>query len=303
MRKAVWRLSLGLTISLLLCNWPAHALAAGWVEPVPGCVAVLSFAEQYRGHTHTGIDLAAPVDAEVSAPCGGTVLFAGRVPADGGGTCGAVTIELPDGLRVSLLPLTSVFVSSGDSICAGDTVGLLAASGDDSSQETHLHVGLRRGDAYIDPAVLLPPGATAASSPTLEVAAAPAVLDGEMEEGLFSGEGNLSPSPIGGSDAAEACSSAQGIDDVSAQESGVTASEPVSSAALCQTDGHQLLADADVPESSALRSPAEFTARGNAAFSVPLRHQGVAGAALLGVMTVAAAGVLVSRRVAAVRVD
>lgn len=151
----------------------AHASVAsafGWSLPVSGGTPTLGFGVAYPGGTHRGVDLEAAAGAEVVAPTGGTVTFAGRVPADGGGTCGAVTVELADGHRVSLLPLEGVCVAAGDSIAAGDVLGSLAASGDDSSGAPHLHVGLRSGELYLDPAPLLPCGGASAADPAPESA-------------------------------------------------------------------------------------------------------------------------------------
>lgn len=151
------RTSRGLSVAVIaLACVVSSAHAAGWVAPVEGCEIVTAFGAVYSGKTHRGVDLAAPTGAEVSTPAVGRVTFAGRVPADGGGTCGAVTVEIADGLRVSLLPLEEVFVSTGEDLSAGEVVGTIAAAGDDSHAMPHLHLGLRRGDTYLDPTGLLP---------------------------------------------------------------------------------------------------------------------------------------------------
>jgi len=132
------------------------AYASVWCAPVTGCAVVTAYGESYAGVTHRGVDLRADAGAEASAPAAGSVTFAGRVPADGGGTCGAVTVDIGDGLRVSLLPLDEVFVTAGDQIAAGEVVGTVASTGDSSHPEPHLHVGLRRNDVYVDPTGFLP---------------------------------------------------------------------------------------------------------------------------------------------------
>ncbi len=146
------------------------ASASSWALPVSGGTPTLGFGVAYPGGTHRGVDLKAAVGSEVVAPNGGTVTFAGRVPADGGGTCGAVTVELPDGHRISLLPLDDVQVITGDCVTAGDVLGSLAASGDDSSTVPHLHVGLRSGELYLDPAPFLPLGTAVGAGPAPESA-------------------------------------------------------------------------------------------------------------------------------------
>ncbi|MDZ4179210.1 MAG: peptidoglycan DD-metalloendopeptidase family protein [Coriobacteriia bacterium] len=116
---------------------------------------------------HRGVDLASDPGDTVLAPFAGRVSFAGRVPAEGGGTCGAVTIEFGDGLKVTCLPLDDVRVAAGTPVESGSVIGLLAASGDRSSSQPHLHIGVRRGDTYLDPMsfLLAPVAAPSAETP------------------------------------------------------------------------------------------------------------------------------------------
>ena len=148
------RLVLLVSIAAVVLAVPAYA--GTWEPPVPGCVVLTGYGAACVSGVHRGVDLQAQGGTEVSAPAGGLVSFAGAVPADGGGTCGAVTIELADGLRVSLLPLDEVFVRVGDALEPGEVVGTLAAAGDDSVAEPHVHLSLRQGDAYLDPSGMLP---------------------------------------------------------------------------------------------------------------------------------------------------
>lgn len=169
---------------LLLCARQVPAHAGAWSAPVGAGTTILGYGEQYAGRTHRGVDISAAAASEVGSPAAGVVVFAGSVPADGGGVCGAVTVELPDGLKVSLLPLEAVFVSTGQTVAGGETVGLVAAAGDDSSAAAHLHLGLRRGDAYLDPAGYLPACSAPEVSAETEPASAP--LPG-MASGAVSG--------------------------------------------------------------------------------------------------------------------
>lgn len=70
----------------------------------------------------------------------GTVTFAGAVA----GTL-HVTVTHPDGLRSSYSFLAAVRTRTGRTVAAGDVVGVAAAE---------LHLGVRRGDRYLDPATL-----------------------------------------------------------------------------------------------------------------------------------------------------
>ncbi len=128
-------------------------------RPVSG-IALVRFGERYGSEhqcTHWGLDLAGTPGEPVRAPCGGTVVFAGLIPADGGGRTGAVTIQPEDGLAVTVSPLAAVAVTRGDVVDRGATVGVLAAAGDGSSNEPHLHLSVRREGRYVDPEQLLEP--------------------------------------------------------------------------------------------------------------------------------------------------
>ena len=153
-------ISRALLCAVLLASW-FGSLAAAWaVSPLgsPGGV-LLAFGARYEAsgesRTHSGVDLAGRTGERVSAPVGGKVTFAGRIPGVDGGSLLACTIEAADGSRVTLMPLESVEARCGDAVEAGEGVGTLAASGDGSSARTHLHLSLRRGTLYVDPAPLL----------------------------------------------------------------------------------------------------------------------------------------------------
>ncbi len=148
--------------------------AGGW--PLAGPAEVLlAYGAGYPGEggstrVHSGLDLVAEAGADVLACTDGRVVFAGRVPADGGGSCWAVSIEDASGLRFTFLPIDEVDVRSGEPIRAGDRVGSLAGAGDASSSLAHLHLSVRRGGAYLDPSAFITPpalgGGDAAGSAT-----------------------------------------------------------------------------------------------------------------------------------------
>ncbi len=70
----------------------------------------------------------------------GRVVFAGQV----GGRL-VVSIDHPDGLRSSLLGMTSIVVRVGTPVAGGQVVGLAGP---------RLHLGVRRDGAYLDPSTL-----------------------------------------------------------------------------------------------------------------------------------------------------
>ena len=129
----------------------------------------LGFHMQYEHdgirYTHSGADIGAAAGSAVKAPVDAVVSFVGRVPsgdaAEHGGdmaTMNAVSLRMSDGRTVTLMPLEDVSVTKGDAVCEGAVVGRLAARGDKSTKETHLHMGLKRGSTYYDPLSLFAKG-------------------------------------------------------------------------------------------------------------------------------------------------
>jgi len=172
-----------LLTGLILC--PAKA-SASW--PLHGNAEILlgyghPYIREGRDVTHHGVDLSAePGDMVLSAQAG-VVSFAGRVPAPGGGTRGAVTIEFSGGLRITCLPLAEIAVSKGQKVSAGEKIGILSEGVGESSERPHLHVSVRRGDIYLDPMTFLAP-------PVLEstqVAPAPEMMTNLVERGPAQG--------------------------------------------------------------------------------------------------------------------
>jgi hypothetical protein len=97
------------------------------------------------------------------------------VPASAGGTQLAVTILRSDGVSFTFMPLDAPCVAAGESISAGQRIASLARAGVASSAETHLHVGAKRSDLYVDPMTLLAPPNPVVAAPVAEPTPAPAV--------------------------------------------------------------------------------------------------------------------------------
>lgn len=210
-----------------MCDSPVLgiACAATWPLGSPRDSLILGYQEGYsfQGEdcVHRGVDLPGGAGSAVKAPCSGTVVFAGEVPAnhaDGGSQDGstmtAVSIGLEDGRRLTLMPLQELALRQGDSVEEGCVVGTLAATGDRSSSQSHLHMGLKRDGRYCDPLSLFGmqgssagvaeqheaaqagAGAVSAVAPALEAAGAqaspsnlPSAGEEELEFGkLSSGE-------------------------------------------------------------------------------------------------------------------
>jgi hypothetical protein len=142
-------LSVSVLVAVLLAL-PASACGS----PLPGDVLV-GFEDSYdrsgRQFTHHGLDVAMEAGNSVSCLHEGVVVFAGHVPAGPGQSTLAVTIEDDSGRRWSYLPFEAVAVGEGQSVAEGACMGALAAAGDASSAEAHLHLGLRIDGEYSDP--------------------------------------------------------------------------------------------------------------------------------------------------------
>lgn len=90
------------------------------------------------GPGNRGIEYATGPGARVAAIGDGVVAFAGPVAGRG-----VVSIDHPSGLRSTYTGLGEIVVSRGDPVDRGSTIG---------STVEHLHLGLRDGRVYLDPA-------------------------------------------------------------------------------------------------------------------------------------------------------
>nr|WP_307836864.1 M23 family metallopeptidase [Plantactinospora mayteni] len=100
---------------------------------------------------HRGVDLAAPPGATVRAAGPGVVFFAGMVAGRP-----LVSVAHANGLRTTYEPVRPG-LAAGDAVRAGDPLGVLLSGhpGCAAAGSACLHWGLRRGDEYLDPLLLL----------------------------------------------------------------------------------------------------------------------------------------------------
>ncbi|MGI8433509.1 MAG: murein hydrolase activator EnvC family protein [Nocardioidaceae bacterium] len=133
-----------------------HATAAGeafWVWPLdPPPVVMRAFEppEHDWEPGHRGVDLLGTPRQPVHSIGAGTVVFAGAIAGRG------VVVVDHGPLRSTYEPVTAS-VHPGDTVSAGDAVGLLQSVQSHCPPRTCLHLGLRRGDRYLDPLSLLGP--------------------------------------------------------------------------------------------------------------------------------------------------
>lgn len=130
-------------------TWGLPTTAQPPVAGDPEIVRAFDPPEQRWQAGHRGIDLAAPVGAEVRATAGGRVTFAGRLAGRG-----VVVVDHGE-VRTTYEPVTALR-SAGDEVGAGDVIGRLEPGHDCGRPGTVcLHLGLRRGEVYLDPTLLL----------------------------------------------------------------------------------------------------------------------------------------------------
>jgi murein DD-endopeptidase MepM/ murein hydrolase activator NlpD len=92
------------------------------------------------GPGNRGLEYATIAGQPVGAIGPGTVVFAGTIASRR-----YVTVLHRDGLRSSYSYLATVEVAVGEAVSAGQRLGVAG---------TRLHLGVRRGDDYLDPASL-----------------------------------------------------------------------------------------------------------------------------------------------------
>ena len=125
------------SLLFLLPLWPGPVVRAFDPPPRPWLAG------------HRGVDLAGPAGAPVRSAGDGTILFAGSVAGRG-----VISVTHADGLRTTYEPVTPS-VAAGDRVTAGAVIGVLDAGHPGCPAVACLHWGLRRGNVYLDPLVLL----------------------------------------------------------------------------------------------------------------------------------------------------
>ncbi|GGT32050.1 LysM peptidoglycan-binding domain-containing M23 family metallopeptidase [Streptomyces chromofuscus] len=131
------------------------APAAGFSAPVDGVGVGTAYrvaGSMWSSGYHTGVDFAAPTGTPLKAVGAGTVVSAGWAGAYGN----QVVIQLADGYYAQYAHLSSLSVSSGQSVTAGQQVGLSGSTG--NSTGPHLHFEIRTTPDYgsdVDPIAYL----------------------------------------------------------------------------------------------------------------------------------------------------
>ena len=127
--------------------------AGGYVRPVPGAITSVFGPRLHPilGYTrmHSGVDMTAPYGQTIRAMEAGRVILAGPY----GGYGNTVVIDHGGGMTTLYAHQSSLNVSYGDTVQAGDIVGAAGASG--LATGPHLHFEVRVGGQAVDPAPYL----------------------------------------------------------------------------------------------------------------------------------------------------
>ncbi|MEQ1495305.1 MAG: M23 family metallopeptidase [Novosphingobium sp.] len=131
----------------VMIDTPAPKIA--W--PLVGKVRRPFLAEGAKDGPHEGIDVLSPEGTAVRASTAGKVIFAGQGPEDYG-----LTVIIFHGGRwtTTYSFLSKVTVKEGDSVKAGERVGLVGETG--IATEPQLHFEVRKNKVPLDPAKFLP---------------------------------------------------------------------------------------------------------------------------------------------------
>lgn len=121
-------------------KFAATAVTGGQAYPVTQGYGATEFAQgsgMYRDHFHHGVDLGVPQGTKITAPTGGTVVFAGDA-GDGYGV--KVVVKLDNGYTIFVGHLSQTSVQNGQRVDAGTVLGLSGNTG--ASTGPHLHLGV-----------------------------------------------------------------------------------------------------------------------------------------------------------------
>ena len=94
---------------------------------------------------HSGIDMAAPYGSAILAAADGTVVSAGYSSSMGN----YVMINHGGGLYTIYMHASALYVSSGQSVSAGEQIAAVGSTG--NSTGPHLHFSVRLSGSYVSP--------------------------------------------------------------------------------------------------------------------------------------------------------
>ncbi|YAL82658.1 M23 family metallopeptidase [Dermacoccaceae bacterium W4C1] len=126
-------------------SYSAPSASGSWVRPVSGGTRTSGFGMRW-GRLHAGIDYAVPVGTPLRSMNNGTVVKTGWY----GGQGNRVVVRFANGVEAVYAHMSSISVSPGQSVGAGQTLGLSGNTG--NSTGPHLHLEIHIGGSPINPA-------------------------------------------------------------------------------------------------------------------------------------------------------
>lgn len=122
--------------------------ADAWQLPLQGyrITAQFGYSSSLWADTHTGLDMAAPYGTPVVSVANGVVRSAGWDGSYGN----KVAVTLEDGTEVWYAHLSSISVTAGEPVSAGQQVGAVGSTGNSTGDHLHLEVRPGAGDP-VDP--------------------------------------------------------------------------------------------------------------------------------------------------------
>jgi murein DD-endopeptidase MepM/ murein hydrolase activator NlpD len=141
---------------VFLAGGPAAA-EPRWAWPVENPRVIRGFdpPEQRWLAGHRGIDIAAQPGSAIHAVGAGIITFSGVI-------AGKPVVVVSHGQLRSTYEPVNASVKKDDRVIAGQVIGYLVSG---HCPTGCLHMGLRRGDAYVDPRVVLSPARLLSGSP------------------------------------------------------------------------------------------------------------------------------------------
>jgi murein DD-endopeptidase MepM/ murein hydrolase activator NlpD len=133
----------------------ASSSSSGYTLPVTGATVGTPYrmaGSMWSSGYHTGVDFVVPTGTSLKAVAAGTVVSAGW----GGAYGNQVVIKLADGYYAQYAHLSSLSVSSGQTVTEGQQIGLSGATGNVTGP--HLHFEIRTTPDYgsdVDPVAYL----------------------------------------------------------------------------------------------------------------------------------------------------
>lgn len=140
-----------LLVSVLVgADWAVGEPAPRWRSPLRPLVVRVAFDPPERDWLpgHRGVDLAAEPGQTVRAAGAGRVTFAADLAGRG------VVVVDHGVLRTTYQPVAAE-VRVGEHVDAGEVIGTISTGAGHCGDGQCLHLGLRRGDVYLDPLLVL----------------------------------------------------------------------------------------------------------------------------------------------------